>query len=166
MTTTYSIESVIAERFSTMLCILMGKSQFLYNDFVENHWVLHHLQGRLRIVWYPSASSNFIWCFDGPSGAFFFELGNTGGSIYYQPKQGTIKGKSLKLYHSLALCDSPQMVLKLGNLMILGIFVPFCFPKKLVLLLFSGFLWVAMAILSFFKGGELGQFRKGTLQKG
>lgn len=37
MTTTYSIESVIAECFSTMLCILMGKSQFLYNDFVENH---------------------------------------------------------------------------------------------------------------------------------
>ena len=37
MTTTYSIESVIAERFSTILCILMGKSQFLYNDFVENH---------------------------------------------------------------------------------------------------------------------------------
>ena len=39
MTTTYSIESVVAERFSTILCILMGKSHvyYLYNDIVENH---------------------------------------------------------------------------------------------------------------------------------
>ena len=33
--------------------------------------------------------------------------------------------------------------------------MPLCFPKKLVLL-FAGFLWVAMAILLIFKGGAGG----------